>query len=230
MNRAVPSPVPEPVPVTIEALAERAGELAATGERRILGLVGAPGAGKSFLAERLAQVLGPDLAVVVPMDGFHLAQEVLVALGREARKGAADTFDAEGYVALLRRLRAPREHVWPDQDPALAGVVLAPLFRRDLEEPVGSAVPVRPDVPLVITEGNYLLRDDGPWCDVAGLLDESWFVASPEDLRLARLVARHELFGRSPREARERSWGSDELNARQISATAGAADHVWRLV
>ncbi|TGO06706.1 Uridine kinase family protein [Serinibacter arcticus] len=222
--------MPVPVPVTIEALAERAGELAAMGERRILGLVGAPGAGKSFLAERLAQVLGPDLAVVVPMDGFHLAQEVLVALGREGRKGAADTFDAEGYVALLRRLRAPRARGGQDVDPSLAGVVLAPLFRRDLEEPVGSAVPVRPDVPLVITEGNYLLRGDGAWRDVAGLLDEVWFVAPPEDLRRARLVARHESFGRSPREARERSLGSDELNARQIAATAGAADHVWRLV
>jgi pantothenate kinase len=221
---------PVPVAVSIEALAERARGLATAGERRILGLTGAPGAGKSFLAERLAEMLGPRLAVVVPMDGFHLAQEVLAALGREARKGAADTFDAEGYLALLRRLRVARDERETDRDPALAGVVLAPRFRRDLEEPVGSAVPVRPDVPLVITEGNYLLRDQDPWHDVAGLLDEVWFVAPPEDLRRARLVARHESFGRSPREARERSLGSDEVNAREIAATAGAADHVWRVL
>lgn len=88
---------------------------------------------------------------------------------------------------------------------------------------------MRPDVPLVITEGNYLLLPNARWAPVGALLDEVWFLAPPHDLRRGRLVARHESYGRTPEAARERSFGSDEANARLISATAGRADHVWRL-
>lgn len=218
-----------PTDATVEELVERARTLASTGGRRILGLAGAPGAGKSHLADLLAAALGPDVAVVVPMDGFHLAQEVLEALGRAGRKGAADTFDGEGYVALLARLRgqvAPRTTT----DAALDGVVLAPRFRRDLEEPVGSAIAVRPDVPLVITEGNYLLRPQAPWADARRLLDEVWFLAPPQDLRQERLVARHVSFGRSLEAATEHALGSDEVNAREIAATAQLADLVLQRI
>ncbi|PWD50862.1 nucleoside/nucleotide kinase family protein [Serinibacter arcticus] len=217
------------VETTLEDLVERARALAHRGGRRILGICGAPGSGKSYLADHLVAALGPDLAVAVPMDGFHLAGEVLDALGRTPRKGAHDTFDGLGYVDLLRRLRAqpPRAD---GEDPALDGVVLAPRFRREIEEPVGSAIPVPPDVPLVVTEGNYLLRREAPWTPVRDLLDEVWFLAPPEDLRHDRLVARHESFGRSPAAARERSFGSDEVNAGVIATTAGRADAVWRLV
>lgn len=218
-----------PTDATLEEVLDRSRTLAGSGVRRILGIAGPPGAGKSYLAEELAAALGPDLAVVVPMDGFHLAQEVLETLGRAGRKGAADTFDGEGYVALLRRLRhqvAPRTTT----DAALDGVVLAPRFHRDLEEPVGSAIAVRPDVPLVITEGNYLLRPQAPWIDARELLDEVWFLAPPQDLRQERLVARHVSFGRSREAATEHALGSDEVNAREIAATAQLADLVLRLV
>src|SRR2546423_8559252 len=134
------------VPVRWPDLLARAQTLSGGAGRRILGITGAPGAGKSTLARRLVDALS-GAAVLVGMDGFHLAQAELERLGRAQRKGAPDTFDGHGYLALLRRLRA-----------APAGVtVYAPRFDRELEEPISGAIPVPADLPLVITEGNYLL-------------------------------------------------------------------------
>jgi pantothenate kinase len=205
-------------PVFADLVAD-ARRLADAGGRRILGITGAPAAGKSTLAARLVAALD-GRAVQVGMDGFHLAQRELRRLGRTERKGAPDTFDAVGYVALLGRLRA----AGPD-------VVYAPEFRRDLEEPVGSAIPVPPDVPLVVTEGNYLLLSGEPWRRIRPLLDEVWFLAPPEDDRVRRLVSRHREFGRSPEQAVRRAHGSDRRNAILVADTARHADRVlpgWR--
>lgn len=205
----------------MDGLIRRAQALAATGSRRLLGICGAPGAGKSTLAERLVTALG-ERAVLVGMDGFHLAQRELRRLGREQRKGAPDTFDAAGYVDLIRRLRGNG----PDR--ADAETVYAPEFRRELEEPIGSAVPVAPEVPLVITEGNYLLLDDSPWSALRALLHEVWFLAPDESVRIARLVERHRRYGRSEAEAHDRAHGSDQVNAVRVQATADRADLVLR--
>jgi pantothenate kinase len=199
---------------TFDDLLARARRLADSGGRHILGITGAPAAGKSTLARRMVTALG-DRAVEVGMDGFHLAQRELNRLGRAERKGAPDTFDAVGYVALLARLRA----AGPD-------VVYAPEFRRDLEEPIGSAIPVPPTVPLVVTEGNYLLLTAEPWRRIRPLLDEVWFLAPPEDERLARLISRHQAFGRTEAQATERAYGSDQANAALITPTAARADLV----
>jgi pantothenate kinase len=180
--------------------------------RRILGIAGAPGAGKSTVARRLVDALD-GAAVLVEMDGYHLAQAELERLGRAERKGAPDTFDAAGYVALLRRLRTPD-----------ADTVYAPTFRRAIEEPIAGAVPVPPGVPLVVTEGNYLLLDTAPWSAVRGLLDEVWFVAPDERTRRAWLTARHRRYGRTADQAAERTTGNDERNSRLIAPTAGRAD------
>lgn len=192
-------------------LVARAERLAVTGRRSLLGICGAPGAGKSTLAARIVDALG-DRAVLVGMDGFHLAQRELNRLGRSERKGAPDTFDAYGYVHLLRRLKDAKETVY------------APEFRREIEEPIAGAVPVPPEVPLVITEGNYLLLEDEPWHDVRGLLDEAWFLAPDEHDRIERLVTRHRRYGRSLVEARRRALGSDQRNADLIAPTARRAD------
>ncbi|MPZ79437.1 MAG: nucleoside/nucleotide kinase family protein [Actinophytocola sp.] len=184
-------------------------------DRALLGICGAPAAGKSTLAEELVAALGP-ASIHIGMDGFHLAQVELTRLGRTERKGAPDTFDAAGYVNLLRRLRSrpPGETVY------------APSFRRDLEEPIAGAAPVPPEIRLVVTEGNYLLLPDPPWSSVRDLLDEVWFLAAPEDDRHQWLIDRHRAFGRTLEQARERTFGSDERNAVLINATSAAADLV----
>lgn len=153
-------------------------------------------------------------AVLVPMDGFHLAQQVLDEQGLAEVKGAPETFDAAGFVALLRRLRA-----------RTSDVVWAPTFDRTLEEPVAGAIPVPPTTELVVTEGNYLLLDEGPWAQVRPLLDATWFVDPPsEDVRRDWLIARHRTFGETAERAQSRALGSDERNALLVRRTRHRAD------
>ncbi|GAA3566933.1 nucleoside/nucleotide kinase family protein [Microlunatus spumicola] len=202
---------------TTEQLVALARSLVTPGRRAFLGVTGAPGAGKSTLAEAVVAALGDD-AVLVSMDGFHLRDDELTRLGRRERKGAIDTFDVAGYLHLLRRLR--------DRTDA---VVYAPVFDRGLEESIGSAFPVPAEVPLVVTEGNYLLAEDGDWAQVRPLLDQCWFLEPGEDVRLERLVARHRRFGRSAEEAWERSTGSDGRNAELVASTRTRATLVVSL-
>jgi pantothenate kinase len=164
------------------------------------------------LAGEIVDALGGD-AVLVPMDGFHLAEAELKRLGSHDRKGALDTFDAGGFVALLRRLRESTEPV-----------VYAPTFRRDLEEAIAGAICVQSSAPLVVTEGNYLLSPDGAWAAVRGLLDEVWYLEPDEDDRLDRLVRRHMEFGRDVDTANARARGNDQRNAEAIAATKMWAD------
>ncbi|NES15347.1 MULTISPECIES: nucleoside/nucleotide kinase family protein [Micromonospora] len=204
--------------LSVDDLVARARALADAGPRQLLGIAGAPGAGKSTLAERIVAEVGP-LARLVPMDGFHLAQSELLRLGREGRKGAPDTFDVNGFVSLLRRLRRLEPtSVW------------APVFRRDLEEPVAGAIEVPPEVRLVVTEGNYLLLREDPWEEVRTLVHEVWFLDLDAELRVRRLTARHEAYGKTPEQARAWALGSDEANAARVAGTAEHADLVVRLV
>ncbi|MFE0701356.1 nucleoside/nucleotide kinase family protein [Streptomyces sp. NPDC058872] len=199
-------------------LAARARELAVPGTRRILGLAGAPGAGKSTLAAQLVARLD-GLAVLVPMDGFHLAGAELERLDRAGRKGAPDTFDAAGYVALLARLRTP----------VPGTTVYAPAFDRSLEEPVAGAVPVGPEVPLVVTEGNYLLHDRGAWAAVLPLLDEAWYLDLDARRRVPRLVERHVRFGKDRDRAERWVRDSDEANARLVARGRDRAHRIVRM-
>lgn len=185
------------------------------GPRTILGIAGAPGSGKSTFAAWIQQQFAPGTAVVVPMDGFHLGNAVIEGTPLRRRKGAIDTFDAGGYLSLLRRLVRRDEPV-----------VYAPEFRRTLDEPVAASIPVPAEVPLVITEGNYLLAEQEPWKEVRAQLDEVWFVDTPQELRLRRLVARHVSFGMDPVAAEAWAAGPDEANARLIQATRPAADRI----
>ena len=196
-----------------DELLRRARELVSRPGRALLGIAGSPASGKSTLAERLVAALGDD-AVLVPMDGFHLDDAVLRRHGSWERKGAIDTFDDAGYAELLHRLRDG------------AGTVYAPRFDRGLEASIGGAIEVGPDVPLVVTEGNYLLAEAGAWPRARAALDEVWFLRIDPGLRRERLIARHRRFGRTADEARERADGSDQSNAVLIEATAIRADRI----
>ena len=147
------------------------------------------------------------------MDGFHLADSALDALGRRDRKGAVDTFDGHGYLALLRRLRAEQETT-----------VYAPAFERDLEQPVAGSIAVPPGTRIVVSEGNYLLLEESPWPEVWGALDEVWYVGLDDATRRARLLDRHVRFGKSPDAARAWVAAVDDPNAELIAATSGRAD------
>ncbi|WP_312030119.1 nucleoside/nucleotide kinase family protein [Actinomycetospora sp. TBRC 11914] len=194
---------------------DRVHELAAGPGRRILGIVGGPGAGKSTLAAAIGERTDPARVAVVGMDGWHLANSTLERLGRLERKGAPDTFDSAGYVAFLERFRS-----------GAGTMIWAPEYRRSVEESIGGALEIGPDVTLLVTEGNYLLCEDPPWDRVRALLDEAWFLQPPEDVRRARLIARHEQVGRTPEEAIARADGSDAANAAVIARTAPRADVV----
>jgi pantothenate kinase len=182
--------------------------------RAIVGIAGAPGSGKSTLAAAVVTALGP-AAALVGLDGFHLAQRVLDDRGLAAVKGAPETFDADGYLNLLTRLRKP-----PD-----GSTIYAPEFRREIEEPIAGAIAVPPTAEVIITEGNYLLLDTAPWAGVRAVASEVWFLDTPEDLRVRRLFERHIRYGRSPEAARERAEsGSDARNAALVLASREHAD------
>ena len=161
------------VPAIPESYLVRLREMLKAGSRKIIGLVGPPGAGKSTVGLALRETFR-DVSQIVPMDGFHLANVELARLGRAHRKGAPDTFDSAGYVDLLKRLHSQ----------AADEIIYAPEFRREIEEPIAGAIPIFPETQLLITEGNYLLLEEGHWQKVPTYLDEIWYVDVDDDLRI----------------------------------------------
>jgi pantothenate kinase len=205
------------VPNDLDDLVARVRALLSGGGRVLLGIAGAPGAGKSTLAEALVDAVDPSGATAawIPMDGFHLADVELDRLGLRERKGAIETFDGWGYLALLRRLRTELDHP-----------VYGPGFERELEQPIAGAMPVLPSARLVVTEGNYLLDPSEPWTAVRAALDAVWFVEVDDALRRERLVARHVRFGKTPEGARAWVDEVDERNAERVALGRGSADLV----
>lgn len=223
--------------------AEGSGGAAARERPALLGIVGPPGSGKSTLTEALHGAM-PDWSLV-QMDGFHLSNEALLALGRRERKGAPDTFDVAGFIVLLHRIRAlplsgragpsglsdvvraPRFH--REFEPVAADIsdhrriVYAPRFHREIEEPVAGSLAVLPQSPGVFVEGNYLLHDEHGWSAVAPLLDAVWYVDTPIAACRQRLVDRAtKTYG----PVQGPAWvdNVDEPNAKLVRAGATRAD------
>jgi pantothenate kinase len=180
--------------------------------RIIIGIVGKPGAGKSTLSSYLIEKLPKESVALVPMDGYHLSNKELDALGRRNRKGAPDTFDSNGYAALLQRIATSTDDVY------------FPVFHREIEESIAAEGVVTAKTKIVLTEGNYLLHDQGGWKNVAPILTESWYVEVDDVVRLERLVDRHHFYGKERQAAYDWAHGTDENNAQLVEGTKELAD------
>jgi pantothenate kinase len=190
-------------------------------KRFLLGITGCPAAGKSTFAGRLEQAINQrfasDIAIVVPMDGFHLSNERLEELGLLPLKGIPETFDAESFTNLLRQIKHEQSQT-----------VYCPRFDRSMEASIADAIAINPSHKLCIVEGNYLLLDTPPWNQCREHLDEVWYLDVPEDVLLPRLLERHQSGGRTPEAARTKVESTDLPNARLINATKRmASKHIY---
>ena len=227
MNGAVPPPprFTGEAPALLARLADSAERLTKQAEsgRAVVGITGAPGAGKSTLTAELEAALRRKslLAGSVPMDGFHFSNAVLDELGRHQRKGAPDTFDVAGYLAILDRVR----RTGPDGEPR---EVLAPVYRRDLHEPVAAGTRIA-GRGIVVTEGNYLALNSLGWEGARERIDLLVMVEVDEAELIRRLVARHMSFGRDRADAGHWVRAVDLPNARLVANSVSRCDEVWRI-
>jgi pantothenate kinase len=149
------------------------------------------------------------------MDGYHLANSTLDRLGLHDRKGAIETFDGWGFVALLDRLRSETGHT-----------IYAPSFERAVDEGIAGEIGIDDAAQIVVVEGNYLLINSEPWAGVRDRLDAAWFCATPADERERRLIDRHTFHGRSFEAAAAWAREVDGANAVLIERSQDRADLV----
>ena len=198
--------------MTPQALADLIRTRAGGHGRYIVALAGAPGSGKSTLAQAVVAALGAG-ARLVPMDGFHYDDAVLVARGQRDRKGAPETYDVAGFIHLIQRLRA-------------GGEVAIPVFDRSMELSRAAADVVTDADRFLVVEGNYLLLDAAPWHGLAPLFDLTVFLDVPEAELDRRLLARWAHYGKMPDAARAWIDGNDMPNIRRVIAGSRKADIV----
>lgn len=204
--------------MTLEQIAKQLRDAADLHGRILVALAGPPAAGKSTQSDRLSLALNadqPDSTVVVPMDGYHFDNAVLEPRGQLWLKGAPETFDAEGLLQDLQRIRQADR------------VVAVPVFDRPLDLARAGARLVTPAHRIIIVEGNYLLLNQKPWTSLRALFDLTIFLEVPDAVLEQRLLQRWISMGQSPESARERTHHKDMLNAQLVKTASIAADVIW---
>jgi len=210
--------MPEDLAASAQALAKEVIARAEGHARFCIALAGPPGAGKSTLADALTAALeaaSPGEVAVVPMDGFHFDDAILVARGQRARKGSPETFDVGGLDSILRRIRAGGEPV------------AVPVFDRSMELARAGARIIEPHHRLVVVEGNYLLLDEAPWTGLADIFDLTISLDVSEGLLRERLLRRWRDLGFTAEAAEVWAESNDLPNARRVIAGNRPADLVW---
>ncbi len=188
--------------------------LVGDGPRVLIGIVGKPGVGKSTLVERIKERFPGDEVSIISLDGYHLSNQTLEAMGARDRKGAPDTFDRIRFAALLRAVKSAKADIH------------FPIFHRDLEASIEDEGVVPAAARVVVVEGNYLLSTDFGWDKVAEFLDQSYYLELADETRLQRLIERHIRYGKSASAARDWAMGTDEANAKLIERTSDRATGV----
>lgn len=187
---------------------------AGNSRRFLIAIAGPPGAGKSTMADNVANGLRAqgESAAVLPMDGFHMDNAVLIERGLLARKGIPETFDVRGFLDIIRAVRPA------DQE------VLVPVFDRSRELAIASARPIDPNDRFIIVEGNYLLFTQGKWAELDGIFDYTIMLAPPMELLEERLWDRWRGYRLTEEEASAKVYGNDLPNGRLILENRRPAD------
>jgi pantothenate kinase len=200
--------------MTIEDIAGEVVSRAGDTKRFLIAIAGPPGAGKSTMADHIADALRAlgETAAVLPMDGFHIDNAILIERGQLARKGIPETFDVRGFLDIIRAVRPA------DQE------VLVPVFDRSRELAIASARPISPEHRFIIVEGNYLLFSLGKWAELEGVFDYSIMLAPPIEVLEERLWARWRGYKLSEEEAGKKVYENDLPNGRLILGNRRRAD------
>ncbi|WP_391482960.1 nucleoside triphosphate hydrolase [Nereida sp. NH-UV-3] len=184
------------------------------GYRKIIAISGPPASGKSTVAEAVVASLitMEKTATLVPMDGFHLDNAVLERAGTLARKGAPETFDADGFVHLISRIANATEAVY------------APVFDRSRDIAVAGAQLIPKHAEFVIVEGNYLMLNAAPWDQLRQFWTLSVAISAPMDVLEQRLIERWAHYDIAPDEARAKVQGNDLRNAKMVLQNSAPSD------
>ncbi|WP_299295046.1 nucleoside/nucleotide kinase family protein [uncultured Tateyamaria sp.] len=185
-----------------------------TPHRRLVAVAGPPASGKSTLAATIAARLTAtgEPSVVVPMDGFHLDDRLLRIDGTQSRKGAPNTFDADGFARMIAALQSD-------------GPVVFPIFDRTREIAIAGAGRVPASCTTVVVEGNYLLLDAVPWNRLRAHWTFSLALHPPMEVLVDRLRARWAEHGKPNAQA----WidTNDVPNITTVLTHSAPADITW---
>lgn len=187
-----------------------------TDRRTLIAIAGPPGSGKSTLAEAVVHQLNRRArdnahAALLPMDGFHLDNDLLMQRDLLHRKGSPETFDVGGLYDLVVSVRTD------------AGDIHFPLFDRGLDRALVDAGLLRSNTSIVVFEGNYLLLDAPIWDGLLDLFDATVFLKPSLETLEKRLMNRWLGYGFGTERAKQKVHDNDLKNARLVLEHSRAA-------